>query len=635
MDTKSDNYNLCASTDEPRFHFMTCGSVDDGKSTLIGRLLYDSQSLHSDHLSTLLSPQHREEQGDQNNPSHAKDVGFDLAGIVDGLSAEKEQGITIDIAYRYFSTKKRQFIIADCPGHELYTRNMATAASRAELAIILVDATKGLLTQTKRHSFIVSMLGIKNIVLAINKMDLVDWSQDVFDTICRAYNEQAKEYNFDRLYYIPMSALLGDNVIDTSPHTPWYKGSSLLEFLNYAPHINVQSNKPLRMPVQLIDRYSQKRGYKGRIVSGSLRRGDTIRIIPSNQKTTVEKIFLHTKEYDLAPTGLSVTCQLKDHCDVSRGDMLVLADDDTFQVADQFRARLLWMSQNESLTSRNYIFKSQSCETLASITNLKYKININNFEHLATTELQMNEIGVVNIHLSKEVGFDTYQNNSQTGHFILIDKTTHETVAMGLIDFALQRSHNIVWQDFTIDRIAREKIKQQKAKILWFTGLSGSGKSTIANIVEKELYKKNKHTMLLDGDNIRSGLNRDLGFTDGARVENIRRVGEVIKLMADAGLIVLASFISPFESERQFVKDLFSQGEFIEVHIHASLDIVKKRDPKGLYKKALAGKIKNFTGLDSVYEAPKNPDIFIDTAVMTAEEAAVSIIQYMESKNII
>lgn len=617
---------LEAQENKSLLRFITCGSVDDGKSTLIGRLLYESKLLFEDQLAAL-------EADSKKDGTQGGDIDFAL--LVDGLAAEREQGITIDVAYRFFSTDKRKFIVADTPGHEQYTRNMATGASTAELAILLIDARHGLLTQTRRHSFIVSMLGVRKLVLAVNKMDLVDYSEDVFNRIVAEYEEFAKELNVDSITAIPVSALKGDNVTEHGANTAWYSGPTMLEHLETIPVGDQVQERSFRMPVQWVNRPNLDfRGFAGQIASGEIRPGDRVKAVPSGTESTIARIVTYDGDLDLAHAGQSVTVTLNDEIDVSRGDVLVAADDPS-GVADQFQANVLWMSDKPMMTSRPYIMKIGAREATITPTLLKHKINVNTLAKEPTKTLALNEIGVCNVSIDRDIAFDAYTESRATGGFIMIDRMTNNTVGMGLINFALRRASNIHWEAMDIDKQARADAKGQKPIILWFTGLSGSGKSTIANLVEAELHKRGHHTISLDGDNVRHGLNRDLGFTEVDRVENIRRVSEVSKLMLDAGLITLSSFISPFQSERKMARDRVEPGEFCEIFVDTPLEIAEQRDAKGLYKKARSGEIKNFTGIDSPYEAPENPEIHLDTAELSAEDAAGAVIAWLESRDYI
>ncbi|MCB8874536.1 sulfate adenylyltransferase subunit CysN [Acidisoma silvae] len=605
--------------------FITCGSVDDGKSTLIGRLLYDSRMIFEDQLAALEADSIK--MGTQGK-------GIDFALLVDGLAAEREQGITIDVAYRFFATEKRKFIVADTPGHEQYTRNMVTGASTADLAVILIDARRGVLTQTRRHSYLASLVGIRNIVLAINKMDLVNYSQDVFNRIVGDYMNFASGLSLDNIVPIPLSALAGDNITEKSGNMPWYMGQPLLAHLETVETKTADRAAAFRMPVQWVNRPSPDfRGFSGLIASGSVKPGDIVRVMPSGRESRVSRVFLDG-DLPFAVAGQSVTISLADEIDCSRGDILT-GMDDPVEVSDQFEVTLVWMNEAAMLPGRSYLLKLGAKTVVASVTALKHKVNVNTLEQIASKQLAMNEIGLCNLSLSQPIAFDPYEKNRHTGGFILIDRFTNETVAAGTIHFALRRAQNIHWQAIEIDRAARAAQKDQRAFVLWFTGLSGAGKSTIANIVERRLYEMAKHSTLLDGDNVRHRLNRDLGFTDGDRVENIRRVGEVARLMTDAGLIVLTSFISPFRSERQMVRELLPDGEFLEVFIDTPLALAEERDPKGLYKKARRGEIKNFTGISSPYEAPETPEIHIDTTALTSEQAADQIIAVLEQRGLL
>ncbi|HVZ91960.1 MAG TPA: sulfate adenylyltransferase subunit CysN [Rhizomicrobium sp.] len=606
--------------------FLTCGSVDDGKSTLIGRLLYDSKLLFEDHLSAL-------EKDSKKFGTDGDNIDFAL--LVDGLEAEREQGITIDVAYRFFATDKRKFIVADTPGHEQYTRNMATGASGSELAVVLVDARKGVLTQSRRHSYIASLLGIRHIVLAVNKIDLVGFSQEIFDDIVADYKSFADQLGFQTLVAIPISARYGDNVISKSPRTPWHRGPSLLDHLNSVDVESQLADKPFRMPVQWVNRPNLDfRGFSGTIASGRVRPGDAVVVAGSGRTSKVARIVTMDGDLDEAVAGEAVTLTLADEIDVSRGDVLAPAASRP-EVSDQFSAHILWMAEDELLPGRQYLLKMGAKTVPATVSELKHKVDVNTLEHLAGKTLHLNEVGYGNVSLSHPIAFDPYRDNRDTGGFILIDRFTNATVAAGMIDFGLRRATNVHWQALDVNKSARAGLKQQKSAVLWFTGLSGSGKSTIANLVEKALYADGRHTYILDGDNVRHGLNRDLGFTDADRVENIRRVGEAAKLFVDAGLIVLVSFISPFRSERRMARELLGQGEFIEIFVDTPIEICMQRDPKGLYEKAKAGEIANFTGISSPYEIPETAEITVRTAGRAPGDCAAEIVAYLRKQGIV
>lgn len=603
---------------KPLLRFITCGSVDDGKSTLIGRLLYDSKRLFDDQLAALSSDSRRHgTQGER----------IDYALLLDGLEAEREQGITIDVAYRYFDTDKRKFIVADCPGHEQYTRNMATGASTADLAVVLVDARKGLLAQTRRHSYIVSLFGIRNVVLAVNKMDLIGYSQEAFDVIANAYRELAAQLGIANVQCIPLSALEGDNLTARSPNTPWYVGPALLEHLETVDTHAIAIESGLRLPVQWVNRPNQDfRGFAGTIAAGSVKPGDAVVALPSARRSTVARVLGPDGDVAIAGAGQAVTLTLADEIDISRGDVIVAAGDPP-EVADQFAAHLLWMGDNALLPGRPYWLKIGTRTVAASVSEIKHRIDVNTQEHLAAKRLELNEVGYCNLSLDEPVAFEPYAKNRALGGFILIDRQSNATVAAGTLDFALRRAGNVHWQHLDVDKAARARIKGQQPKVLWFTGLSGAGKSTIANLVDKRLHAQGYHSFILDGDNVRHGLNRDLGFTDEDRVENIRRVAEVAKLMTDAGLIVLVSFISPFRAERRMARERFGEGEFIEVFVDVPLEIAEARDVKGLYRKARAGQIPNFTGIDSPYEAPENPELHLRAGEESAEAMALRVLE--------
>ena len=599
--------------------FITCGSVDDGKSTLIGRLLYDSKMIFEDQLAALEADSKR--VGTQGGE-------IDFALLVDGLAAEREQGITIDVAYRFFTTEKRKFIVADTPGHEQYTRNMVTGASTADLAVILVDARKGVLTQTRRHSFLAHLLGIRHIVLAVNKMDLVGYDKAVFDRITLAYRAFASEIGITNFTAIPISGFKGDNITALSANTPWFKGPALIEHLETVEiGGTADETKPFRMPVQWVNRPNLDfRGFSGQLASGKVKPGDAVRILPSGKTTTIDRIVTLDGDLNEAVAGQSVTLTLADEVDCSRGDVIAAADAPP-ETADQFEATLVWMADEAMIPGRAYWLKLAAQSVSATVQAPKYEINVNTLDRLAAKTLDLNGIGVVEVSTDKPIAFEAYADNKTLGGFILIDKLTNATVAAGMLHFSLRRAQNVHWQAGDIDRDMRANLKNQRPALLWFTGLSGSGKSTIANLVEKKLHRMNRHSFLLDGDNVRHGLNKDLGFTEADRIENIRRVGEVAKLMTDAGLIVITAFISPFRAEREMVRAMLPEGEFLEIFIDTPLAEAERRDVKGLYKKARAGQLKNFTGIDSPYEAPEAPEIRIDTTAMTAEQAADLIVE--------
>ncbi len=606
--------------------FITCGSVDDGKSTLIGRLLYESKALLDDQLEALDADSKKfGTQGDA----------LDFALLVDGLSAEREQGITIDVAYRFFATAARKFIVADTPGHEQYTRNMVTGASTAELAVILVDARKGVLTQTRRHSYLVSLLGIRHVVLAINKLDMVGYAREVFDLIDRDYREFAEKLGFEAIVSIPMSALHGDNITARSANTPWYTGPSLMAHLESVEPGRASASLPLRMPVQWVNRPNHEfRGFSGRLLGGSVRPGDAVRVLPSGKQSKVARIVTQGGDLDEAVDGQSVTLTLADEIDISRGDVLCAAADPA-GLADQFEASIVWMSEDAMLPGRPYLVKLGATTLGASLGQPKYVVDVNTLDHLAARTLHLNEIGVCNLTLDRAVAFDAYADNRDMGSFIVIDRYSNQTVGAGLLHFALRRSQNIHWQATEVDKDARARQNGHRPCVLWMTGLSGSGKSTIANVVERELHALGVRTYLLDGDNVRHGLNKDLGFTAADRVENIRRVGEVARLMVDAGLIVITAFISPFRSERRLARSMVADREFVEIFVDTPLGIVEQRDPKGLYKKARRGELKNFTGIDSPYEVPETPELHIRTEAHDAEQSAALIIDYLRAAGLL
>ncbi|MCW6536566.1 sulfate adenylyltransferase subunit CysN [Sphingomonas lycopersici] len=599
--------------------FITCGSVDDGKSTLIGRLLYDSKMIFEDQLAALESDSKR--VGTQGQE-------IDFALLVDGLAAEREQGITIDVAYRFFATEKRKFIVADTPGHEQYTRNMVTGASTADLAVILIDARKGVLTQTRRHSYLAHLIGIRHIVLAVNKMDLVGYDQATFDAIVADYRAFAGEIGIGDFVAMPISGFKGDNITAPSANTPWYHGPSLVAHLETV-ELDAERDqaKPFRLPVQWVNRPNLDfRGFSGLVASGTVSPGDRVRVLPSGKTTEVARVVTLDGDLDRAVAGQSVTLTFADEIDCSRGDVIAAADAPP-EVADQFEATIVWMADEEMLPGRPYWLKLGTQTVTASIQHPKYQVNVNTMEHLAAKTLDLNAIGVANLSTDRPIVFEPYAANRGLGGFILIDKLTNATVAAGMLHFSLRRAQNVHWQALDVTRERRSGLKNQQPMVLWFTGLSGAGKSTIANLVEKKLVRMNRHTFLLDGDNVRHGLNKDLGFTDADRVENIRRIGEVAKLMTDAGLIVITAFISPFRAERQMVRDMMAPGEFLEIFIDTPLADAEARDVKGLYAKARSGQLKNFTGIDSPYEPPLDPDMRIDTTGMTPEAAADLIIE--------
>ena len=599
--------------------FITCGSVDDGKSTLIGRLLYDSKMIFEDQLATLEADSKR--VGTQGQE-------IDFALLVDGLTAEREQGITIDVAYRFFATEKRKFIVADTPGHEQYTRNMVTGASTADLAVILIDARKGVLTQTRRHSYLAHLIGIKNLVLAVNKMDLIGYDQAKYEAIVADYRAFATSIGIGEFVAMPISGFKGDNITTKSENTPWYAGPTLMEHLETVEVDQVSDQaKPFRMPVQWVNRPNLDfRGFSGLISTGTIRKGDAVRVLPSGKTSTISRLVTFDGDLDEAIAGQSITICLADEVDCSRGDVLAIADNPP-EVADQFEATFVWMSDEALLPGRPYWLKLATQTVTATVQAPKYQVNVNTMEHLAAKTLELNAIGVANLTTDKPIVFEAYAESRDLGGFILIDKITNATVAAGLLHFSLRRSQNVHWQALDVTREKHADLKNQKPAVLWFTGFSGAGKSTIANLVEKKLVRMNRHTFLLDGDNVRHGLNKDLGFTEADRVENIRRVGEVARLMTDAGMIVLTAFISPFRAERKMVREMMQPGEFLEVFIDTTLADAEARDVKGLYKKARAGQLANFTGIDSPYEPPENPEIHIDTTKLTPEQAADLIVE--------
>ena len=617
---------LKAHENKSLLRFITCGSVDDGKSTLIGRLLYESKMIFEDQLTAL-------EQDSKKVGTQGENIDFAL--LVDGLAAEREQGITIDVAYRFFATEHRKFIVADTPGHEQYTRNMATGASTADLAVLLIDARQGVLTQTKRHAFIASQLGVRHIVLAVNKMDLVDYSENVFNKIVEDFKAFDAQLDIPNLHAIPVSALVGDNVVDGSRFMPWYERPSLLGYLEGVDVEAEETSLPFRMPVQWVNRPDLDfRGYAGRIAGGIIRPGDDIRVLPSGKQSKIARIVTMDSDLDEAVSGQSVTLTLTDEIDISRGDVIATSETPP-EISDQFDTTIIWLSEEPMLPGRSYRMKTSSRLVSATVNAPKHKTDVNTLQKLPAKTLQLNEIGNCTLAVDRPIAFDSYAENRQTGSFILIDRMTNNTVGMGMINFPLRRAANIHWQNLDINKAANAEQKGQNPAVLWFTGLSGSGKSTIANEVQRRLYATGRHSFILDGDNVRHGLNRDLGFTDADRVENIRRVAEVSKLMVEAGLIMLVSFISPFRAERDLARNLMEEGEFIEIFVNTPLSVAETRDPKGLYKKARAGNLKNFTGIDSPYEAPENPEIEINTAEMSVEDAAERVINGLIERGII
>ncbi|WP_227875054.1 sulfate adenylyltransferase subunit CysN [Oceanisphaera profunda] len=631
IETDIEEY-LKAHEQKSLLRFITCGSVDDGKSTLIGRLLFESKMLFEDQLAAMEADSKKwGTQGEE----------IDFALLVDGLAAEREQGITIDVAYRFFSTDKRKFIVADTPGHEQYTRNMVTGASTADAAILMVDARKGILTQTRRHSYLMSLLGIRHIIVAINKMDLVEYSQARFDEIQAEYAAFAEQLGLQNVTYIPLSAFKGDNIVEPSPRMPWYAapqyhGESLMNFLETVEIDDIRMQRaPFRLPVQWVNRPNLDfRGFSGTITSGVVKPGDRIRVQPSGKESEVARIVTYSGDLEQAVAGQSITLTLKDEIDISRGDVISIAEAPA-ETADQFESTIVWMHEDALLPGRPYLLKIGTQTVTASITDIKYQVNVNTLEHTAAKQLELNGIAVCNINLDRAIAFDDYQTNKDTGGFILIDRLNNTTVAAGMLHFALRRSQNIHYQHVDVNKEVRAQAKGQTPSVLWFTGLSGAGKSTIANLVEKKLHALGSHTYLLDGDNVRHGLNKDLGFTDADRVENIRRIGEVSKLMVDAGLIVLTAFISPFTAERRMAREQLAEGEFIEVFVDTPLAVAEERDVKGLYKKARSGELKNFTGIDSAYERPAAPEIHLDAAKLSADEAADLVIAELRKRGII
>ena len=621
-DTDADLDSLLhAQAGKPTLRFITCGSVDDGKSTLVGRLLYDSKLLFDDQLTAL----------EAESKAYGTTGGdLDFALLVDGLQAEREQGITIDVAYRFFATQKRRFIVADTPGHEQYTRNMATGASNAELAVILVDARKGIVTQTRRHSYILALFGIRHVVLAVNKMDLVGFDADRFAAIVKDYGELARRLEIPHVQCVPVVARDGDNIFIGSSRMPWYDGPTIIDYLETVDVARDLTRRPFRLPVQWVNRPNADfRGYSGRIAGGSVSIGEEVAVHPSGRRSKVTRILDGDRDVREAARGQSVTLTLADEIDISRGNVLAAVDAPPL-IADQFAAHLLWFDEAPMLPGRRYVMKSGGQTLSAVISTLKYRMSVDTLEHQAAATLKLNEIGSVNLALDRPLVCDAYRDEREMGGFVLIDAFSHRTVAAGTIDFALRRATNIAWQELDIDKALRSRLKHQRPCVLWFTGLSGAGKSTVANLVDKELCALGRHTYLLDGDNIRHGLNRDLGFTVEARVENIRRVAEVSRLFVDAGLIVLVSLISPFRAERQMARALLEPGEFVEIHVATPLAECERRDPKGLYRRARAGEIPNFTGIGSPYEPPEAPEIRLDTSSLAPEGAAERVIVYLK-----
>lgn len=616
---------LVAHQHKSLLRFITCGSVDDGKSTLIGRLLYDSKMIFEDQMAALEADSKR--VGTQGGA-------IDFALLVDGLAAEREQGITIDVAYRFFATDKRKFIVADTPGHEQYTRNMVTGASTADAAVILIDARKGVLTQTRRHSYLVSLLGIRHVVLAVNKMDLVGWDQAVFDRIVADYRAFADQIGLSVFTPIPISGLGGDNMASKSDASPWYDGPILMDWLETVQVEDDLQAQPFRLPVQWVNRPNLDfRGFSGLIASGVVKPGDRIRVLPSGRESKVDRIVTLPNDLPQAVAGQSVTITLTDEIDISRGDLIVAADAPS-PVAGQFEATVVWMDDEPLPPGRAYLLKIGARTVGASVTEIKHRVNVNTLEKSAAKRLELNEIGVCNISLDQAVPFEAYADNRELGGFILIDRLSNRTVGAGMLNFALRRADNIHWQHTDVTKQSRAALKGQRGQVVWLTGLSGAGKSTIANLVEKRLHALGRHTYLLDGDNVRHGLNKNLGFTEEDRVENIRRVAEVAKLMVDAGLIVLTAFISPFRAERRLAREILQDGEFIEVFVDTPLAVAEQRDVKGLYAKARAGQLKNFTGIDSPYEAPEAPELRIDTTTMSPVEAAERIVEWLEGREV-
>jgi bifunctional enzyme CysN/CysC len=618
---------LVAEEDRGLLRFLTCGSVDDGKSTLIGRLLYDSQLVFEDQLKNV--------QKESKRPNSSLDTEIDLSLLVDGLQAEREQGITIDVAYRYFSTPRRKFIVADTPGHVQYTRNMATGASNCDFGVLLIDARQGVLTQTRRHACILSLLGIKKVALAVNKMDLIDFDQEQFEAIVEEFTAFAEPLGFDSIEAIPVSALKGDNVTSPSTNMHWYHGPTLLGHLETVEVGGSEVSGPFRFPVQWVNRpHLDFRGVSGTVAGGRIVPGDEVVIHPSGKRVHVARIVTADGDLEVAQEGDAVTLTFAEEVDASRGDVITTPDSEP-SVADQLAAKIIWFDEEEMLPGRNYTIRCGTQSATATVSSLKYKLNVDNLDHVAGKTLEMNEVGLCNLSTTKPLVFDPYGDNPETGSFILVDRFTNSTVAAGMVEFGLRRATNVKWQELSVDKTSRADLKGQKPCVLWFTGLSGSGKSTIANALEKRLHSLGRHTYMLDGDNIRHGLNKDLGFTDADRVENIRRVAEAARLFVDAGLIVMVSFISPFRSERRMARDMVGEGEFIEIYVDTPLEVCEARDPKGLYRKARAGLIKNFTGIDSTYERPEAPELDLNTSELTPEVLADRVLEELRRRNVL